>query len=119
MPLVFLLMSAVFRMQDPRLVDAALDLGARPWRCFFEVVVPIAETGIVSSALIAFVISLNEFVMTLLLTGRDNQTLPVLMWLSLRSAAAPGLAVASVILSLTVVAILNVTYLANRKGKLI
>ncbi|MGQ3295790.1 MAG: ABC transporter permease, partial [Shinella sp.] len=40
MPLVFLLMEAVFRTVDQRLVEAALDLGARPWRVFVEVVLP-------------------------------------------------------------------------------
>ena len=99
MPLVFLLMEAVFRTTDQRLVEAALDLGARPVRVFFEVVVPTCTTGIFSSALFAFVISLNEFVMALFLTDRDSQTLPVLMWLSLRSAATPALAVASMVLT--------------------
>lgn len=99
MPLVFLLMEAVFRTVDQRLVEAALDLGARPWRVFVEVVLPTCKTGIFSSALFAFVISLNEFVMALFLTNRDSQTLPVLMWLSLRSAATPALAVASMMLT--------------------
>lgn len=99
MPLVFLLMEAVFRTVDQRLVEAALDLGAGPWRVFVEVVLPACTTGIFSSALFAFVISLNEFVMALFLTDRDSQTLPVLMWLSLRSAATPMLAVASMTLT--------------------
>lgn len=102
MPLVFMLMEATFRTIDYRVVEAAYDLGARPVRTFFEVVIPMVSTGIISSVLFAFVISLNEFVMALFLTDRDTQTLPVLMWLSLRSAGTPRLAVASVILALTV-----------------
>jgi ABC-type spermidine/putrescine transport system permease subunit II len=102
MPLVFMLMEATFRTVDYRLVEASYDLGGRPLGSFFEIVVPMVSTGIVSSALFAFVISLNEFVMALFLTDRDSQTLPVLMWLSLRSAGTPRLAVASVILALTV-----------------
>lgn len=107
MPLVFLLMEAVFRTFDRRQLEAALDLGARPTRAFLEVVLPAVITGVVSSALFAFVISLNEFVMALFLTDRDSQTLPVLMWLSLRSAATPGLAVAAVVLSLPVLIVLG------------
>lgn len=106
MPLVFMLMEATFRTVDYRVVEASYDLGARPVRTFFEIVVPMVSTGIISSALFAFVISLNEFVMALFLTDRDSQTLPVLMWLSLRSAGTPRLAVASVILALTVFACL-------------
>lgn len=102
MPLVFMLMEATFKTIDYRVVEASYDLGGGPVRTFFEVVLPMVSTGLVSSLLFAFVISLNEFVMALFLTDRDSQTLPVLMWLSLRSAGTPRLAVASVILALTV-----------------
>ena len=111
MPLVFMLMEATFRTIDNRVVEAAHDLGARPVRTFFEVVIPMVSTGLISSILFAFVISLNEFVMALFLTDRDTQTLPVLMWLSLRSAGTPRLAVASVILALTVFVALTVIML--------
>ncbi len=106
MPLVFMLMEATFKTVDYRVVEASYDLGGGPVRTFFEIVLPMVSTGIISSLLFAFVISLNEFVMALFLTDRDTQTLPVLMWLSLRSAGTPRLAVASVILALTVFACL-------------
>lgn len=104
MPLVFMLMEATFRTLDMRVVEASYDLGGRPLRTFLEIVLPSVSTGLVSSALFAFVISLNEFVMALFLTTRDTQTLPVLMWLSLRSAGTPRLAVAAVILASVVMA---------------
>jgi putative spermidine/putrescine transport system permease protein/spermidine/putrescine transport system permease protein len=107
MPLVFMLMEATFKTVDYRVVEASYDLGGGPARTFFEIVLPMVSTGVISSALFAFVISLNEFVMALFLTDRDTQTLPVLMWLSLRSAGTPRLAVASVILALTVFACLT------------
>lgn len=99
MPLVFMLMEATMRTLDMRLVEASHDLGGGPVRTFVEIVLPSVSTGLISSALFAFVISLNEFVMALFLTTRDTQTLPVLMWLSLRSAGTPRLAVAAVILA--------------------
>lgn len=111
MPLVFMLMEATFKTIDYRVVEASYDLGGGPARTFFEIVLPMVSTGIISSMLFAFVISLNEFVMALFLTDRDSQTLPVLMWLSLRSAGTPRLAVASVILALTVFACLIVIIL--------
>jgi ABC-type spermidine/putrescine transport system permease subunit II len=92
-------------------IEASYDLGGRPARTFFEIVLPMVSIGIISSALFAFVISLNEFVMALFLTTRDSQTLPVLMWLSLRSAGSPRLAVAAVILALAVYACLTVVLL--------
>jgi ABC-type spermidine/putrescine transport system permease subunit II len=111
MPLVFMLMEATFRTIDHRIVEASYDLGAKPLRTFFEIVVPAVSTGIISAALFAFTISLNEFVMALFLTNRDTQTLPVLMWLSLRSAGTPHLAVAAVVLAGAVFASLAVILL--------
>lgn len=111
MPLVFMLMEATFRTVDRRVIEASYDLGGRPLRTFLEIVLPMVSTGIISSALFAFVISLNEFVMALFLTDRDTQTLPVLMWLSLRSAGTPRLAVASVVLALAVLACLMLVFL--------
>jgi ABC-type spermidine/putrescine transport system permease subunit II len=111
MPLVFMLMEATFRTIDHPIIEASYDLGGRPLRTFFEIVVPAVSTGVVSSALFAFVISLNEFVMALFLTDRDTQTLPVLMWLSLRSAGTPRLAVAAVLLACAVFACLIIIML--------
>ena len=111
MPLVFMLMEATFRTVDHRVVEASYDLGGKPVRTFFEVVLPMVSTGIISSGLFSFVISLNEFVTALFLTHRDSQTLPVLMWLSLRSAGSPRLAVASVILACSVFACLSLILL--------
>lgn len=111
MPLVFMLMEATFRTIDHRIVEASYDLGGRPLQTFIEIVVPAVSTGIISSALFSFVISLNEFVMALFLTDRDSQTLPVLMWLSLRSAGTPRLAVAAVILACAVFACLTIIML--------
>lgn len=106
-PLVFMLMESTFRTVDHRLVEASYDLGAKPVRTFFEIVIPAVSTGIVSSALFALVISLNEFVMALFLTTRDTQTMPVLMWLSLRSAGTPRLAVAAIVLAFAVIVSLS------------
>jgi len=118
-PLVFMVMESVFRMIDRRILEASADLGASPFRTFVEVTLPLVATGIISSAIFAFVVSLNEFIMALFLTTRDTQTLPVLMWLSLRSAGTPLLAVAALILvSSVVIALLgSLGYNALRRSR--
>jgi len=103
LPLVFMIMVATFRNLDTSIIDAAADLGSPPATTFFHVTLPFVRTGVVSSAILAFVISLNEFPMALFLTDGDSRTLPVLMWMSLRSAATPVLAVAAVVLLVIVV----------------
>jgi putative spermidine/putrescine transport system permease protein/spermidine/putrescine transport system permease protein len=115
MPLVVMLMDATFKTIDFAMIEAAADLGARPMRTFFEIVLPTVSTGILSACVMAFVLSLNEFYMALLLADRDSQTLPVLMWLSLRSGSSPVLSVAAVVLEvLMIVGMLGVA-LALRK----
>ena len=108
MPLVFMVMEATFRQVDRRVIEASWDLGATPARTFAEITLPMVLTGLVSSALFAFVVSLNEFIMALFLTTRETQTLPVLMWQSLRSAGTPILAVAALILMVIVVSALGI-----------
>ncbi|MCK9911567.1 ABC transporter permease subunit, partial [Microbacteriaceae bacterium K1510] len=87
LPLAITVLEPSFETMDHSLVEAAGDLGASPLRVFFDVTVPMTLTGIVSAALFAFITSMNEFIMALFLTTRDTQTLPVLLWLSLRSSA--------------------------------
>ncbi len=101
-PLVFMVMETALRTLDPRLIEAASDLGASPLRRFFGIALPLVRTSLLAAVVFAFVVSLNEFVLSLFLTTRDTQTLPVLLWLSLRSATSPLLAVATTVLTLAV-----------------
>lgn len=122
LPLAITVLEPSFETMDHSLVEAAGDLGASPLRVFFDVTVPMTLTGIVSAALFAFITSMNEFIMALFLTTRDTQTLPVLLWLSLRSSASPELAVASFILAGSVfgtVAIGYLWYAAHRRRQAI
>jgi putative spermidine/putrescine transport system permease protein/spermidine/putrescine transport system permease protein len=118
LPLAITVLEPSFSTMDRSLIEAAGDLGASPLRAFFGITVPIVMTGIVSAALFAFITSMNEFIMALFLTTRDTQTLPVLLWLSLRSSASPILAVASIILAgsvFSIVALAYVWYAALRR----
>lgn len=114
MPLVFMVMDTAFQSLDPEVIEASSDLGAPPWRTAAEIILPSVSTSLLAGALFSFVISLNEFYMALFLTTRDTQTLPVLMWLSLRSAGTPRLAVAAVVLLFVVILALTLIWLASR-----
>ncbi len=97
-PLVFFIMQAVLAQFDWQLKDAANDLGAGPVRSFVEVILPNVKNGIFASALIAFIISLQEFVMALFLSGQDTRTIPVLAWIALRNVLDPIISVVSTLL---------------------
>ncbi|RWB69988.1 ABC transporter permease [Mesorhizobium sp.] len=110
MPLAITVLEPSFGTVDRSLIEAAGDLGASPVRAFFNVTLHLVLTGVVSAALFAFITSLNEFIMALFLTSRDNRTLPVLLWLSLRSSSSPQLAVASIVLAGSVFSTIGFAY---------
>lgn len=105
-PLVFFIMQAVFTRFDWQLKDAGHDLGASPLRNFGEVVLPNIRHGIFASAIIAFIISLQEFIMALFLSGYQTRTIPVLAWISLRQSLSPLISVVSTLLILGALALL-------------
>ena len=61
---------------DPAIEEAALDLGARPWQAFWFVIVPYLRPAILSGALLAFTLSLDEYIVTIFTNGPGSQTLP-------------------------------------------
>lgn len=97
-PLVFFIMQAVLTQFDWQLKDAANDLGAGPLHAFIEVILPNVKNGILASALIAFIISLQEFVMALFLSGQTTRTIPVVAWTALRNVLDPVISVVSTLL---------------------
>ncbi len=73
-------MTAVFRSIDSSLEEAAYDLGASTTRAFLTVSLPLAVPGLVASALLVFLYSLDEFTGTLLVGAPFVTTLPVYMY---------------------------------------
>ncbi|SPH17258.1 Inner membrane ABC transporter permease protein YdcV [Defluviimonas aquaemixtae] len=68
---------------DRSLEEASRDLGAGGWDTFRRVTLPLAAPGVISSLLLCFIISFDEFVISFFLTGTDN-TLPVFLFSQLR-----------------------------------
>ena len=102
-PLTFSVMQSSFARFDWRRHEAARDLGASRLVAFRAVVVPEVRTGLVVAALVAFIVSLQEFVMALFLSGPDTRTVPVQAWNSLRQSLDPLVSVVSTILLAAVV----------------
>jgi spermidine/putrescine transport system permease protein len=82
-PLSMLVMISRMEGFDRGLEEAALDLGERPWMVFWRVTFPLAFPGILSSFLLCFTTSLDEFVVAFFLCG-DQVTLPIYIWSQLR-----------------------------------
>jgi putative spermidine/putrescine transport system permease protein len=80
---------------DPDLMPAAATLGADPVEQLLFVRLPLLAPGVVTGALIVFVLSITDFVVSQVLTTVDNQTLPVFIYAGLRTAISPALGAAS------------------------
>ncbi|ACO75656.1 ABC transporter permease [Laribacter hongkongensis] len=97
------------RMQgmDDSLVEAARDLGATPWQAFRLVTLPQILPGIMAGALMAFTLSIDDFVITFFTAGVGASTLPLQIYSMIKIAVTPEVnAVSSLLMLLTLCLIL-------------
>ena len=83
------------RNLDPALERAAASLGATPWRVFRRVTLPLLRPGLFAGALFAVVVSVNEFVVSLFISNRVTEILPVAMFTYVVNYTDPTIAALS------------------------
>ncbi|MEG4216208.1 ABC transporter permease [Microcoleus sp. Pol14C6] len=76
---------------DPILEQAAFDLGANEWRTFWRITLPLIWPAIFSAALLAFTLSLDDFVVTFFTTGVGSVTLPLFVYGMIKFAVTPAI----------------------------
>ena len=79
-PYVMLSVTPKVRSLDPNLADAAMDLGATPFQALTKVIVPQITPGIVSGALIAFTMSVDDFIISYFVTGQGVKNLSIVVY---------------------------------------
>ncbi len=82
---------------DRSLEEAAMDLGATPWVTFLTVTLPLIAPAIGSGWLLAFTLSLDDLIMTQFVAGAQSQTLPMLVYSSVRLGVDPQINVLATI----------------------
>jgi spermidine/putrescine transport system permease protein len=98
---------------DESLIEAARDLGATPWQSFRLVTLPLIMPGIVAGALMAFTLSIDDFVITFFTAGVDSTTLPLQIYSMIKIAVTPEVnAVSTLLMLLTLLLIVVATRLA-------
>jgi len=85
---------------DRSLTEAALILGATERRAFWDITIPLARTGIVSGAIFAFAVSMDDVAVSIMLTDAKTYTLPIALISSMRANFDLTIAAASVMLML-------------------
>jgi ABC-type spermidine/putrescine transport system permease subunit II len=118
LPIVTLLLVVRLEGLDPNQELAALDLGARPWQAFLRVSIPQALPAVVAGAMLSFAFSMDEFILTFLVTGIDT-TLPLYIYGSLRFTITPELnALSSALLGISFALVLLGSVLFYAPGRM-
>lgn len=109
-PFMIWSVSATVNAIDPELENAAYNCGAPPLQTFFTITLPAVMPGVITGALLMFILAFNEFLVSLFLTDSRTVTLPVQIYNSIRSVITPDLAAVSVlyiVIALTAIWILD------------
>ncbi|MFN3807262.1 ABC transporter permease [Asticcacaulis sp.] len=108
-PFVAVVVRARLASFNRELEEAAKDLGASEWRTLMDVLVPHIQPSLIAGALLAFTLSLDDFVITFFTSGPDTVTFPVKIYSMVRFAVTPEINAASTIL---IVVTVLLTFLA-------
>jgi putative spermidine/putrescine transport system permease protein len=96
--------TVLMRLQSmsPTLVEASYDLGATRWQTFWRIILPTLSSAMIGGAILAFALSFDETMITILVTGTQS-TLPVRLWAMMRLGFSPDInALVALILMFTV-----------------
>jgi spermidine/putrescine transport system permease protein len=117
-PFVTLVVRARLTGLDPSLTEAAHDLGASRWQCFRHVTLPLIGPGILAGALLAFTLSLDDFVVSFFTTGPGATTLPIFIYSSVKRGLTPDInALSTLLVLVSVGAAVTVMLLQGRNSK--
>ncbi len=107
-PYVILSVSPKLRQMDRNLVDAAQDLGCTWMQAFWKVVIPEIKPGIISGALTAFTMSIDDFVISYFTAGSSTSTLAMTIYGMTKKRVSPQINAVSTLLFITVLILLTV-----------
>lgn len=87
-PYIFIIVKGRLVGMDPSLTEASRDLGASPARTFFEITLPLIMPGVLSGVMLAFAMSLDDFVISFFVTGATTTTLPLQIYSSVKTGVS-------------------------------
>lgn len=87
----------------PELEQAAMDLYATPWQSFRYITLPLAMPGIIAGALMAFTLSIDDFIISFFVAGPNSTTLPLYIYAMVKRGISPEINALSTLLMLTTI----------------
>jgi len=116
-PFAFLPIRARLVGMDRTLEEAAYDLYADEWRAFRRVTLPLLMPGILSGAMLAFIISIDDFIITLMVAGPGSTTLPVYVYGMVRMGVTPEVNAVSSMLLIVSIVFVALSWAVGRRGQ--
>ena len=117
LPYVILSVMPKFKQMDKSLPEAALDLGCTPIQSFFKVELPQILPGIISGLIMAFTLSLDDFVISYFTFGSGFETLPIRIYSMTKKRVTPDMYALSTLIFVSILILLLVSNLVSDKNK--
>lgn len=115
LPYVILQVLPKLRQMDRALPEAAMDLGCTPMRAFFKVELPEIMPGVVTGLIMAFTMSLDDFVISYFTAGNGFQTLPIRIYSMTKKTVTPKMYALSTIIFFVILALLLISNLSDNE----
>ena len=116
-PFVAVVIRARMTGFDQSLEEASFDLGANQWQTFWNVTFPYMKPGLVAGALLAFTLSLDDFVITFFTSGPGSTTFPIKIYSMVRFSVTPEVNAASTVLIVLTLALTLVALIVQSRSQ--
>ncbi len=116
-PYVILAVLPKLKQLNRHLAEAAMDLGATPWVALRKVILPEITPGIISGALLAFTLSIDDFVISFFTAGTEATNLSILIYSMAKRGVKPSINALSTMLFIVVVTLLLIVNKKSEKGE--
>lgn len=121
LPYVILNVMPKLKQFDMHIYEAAVDLGCKPFKAFFKVVMPEILSGIITGCVMSFTLSLDDFIISYFTNGPSFQTLPIYIFSMTKKRVKPDMYALSTLMFVVILVLLILMNLAqnkaDRKGK--
>jgi spermidine/putrescine transport system permease protein len=113
-PFAYLPIRARLEGMDPALIEAANDLYANEWQAFKRITFPLLWPGILSGAMLSFIISLDDFVISYFVGGAGSTTLPIYIFGMIRIGITPEVNAVSALMLIISILFVSISFLIDR-----
>ncbi|MCL2514126.1 MAG: ABC transporter permease [Oscillospiraceae bacterium] len=117
LPYVILSVLPKLRQTDAHLSEAAEDLGCTPFQSFYKVVLPAIMPGIITGLIMAFTLSIDDFIISHYVNGPSSETLPIRIFAMTKKRVTPDMYALSTIIFFVILALLILINVSQSRGE--